>query len=179
MRVNRSILAAIALAAFAAFSPAEAHTTWAEIYAGQPVTMATPPVPQPRRAGRVGRSAIPAARGEVQRLITAAASRHGVPHAAALRIAHVESGFRCNARGRAGELGPLQIKPATARGLGYRGPASALASCGAGLEWGMRHLSVAYRRCGTVAGMARLHNRGLGASCSGGGRYVTTVMRRA
>ena len=59
----------------------------------------------------------------------------------------------------------MQIKPATARGLGYTGPASALNSCGAGLEWGMRHLAVAYQRCGSAAGAAALHNRGLGASC--------------
>lgn len=105
------------------------------------------------------------ARSGVPGLVTAAAARHGVPVALALRVARVESSFNCNARGQAGELGPLQIKPATARGLGYRGPVAALRSCGAGLEWGMRHLAVAYRRCGTVHGAATLHNRGLGARC--------------
>lgn len=99
--------------------------------------------------------------------VRTAAARHGVPVSLALAVARVESNFNCHARGRAGELGPLQIKPATARGLGYRGPVSALRSCGAGLEYGMRHLAVAYRRCGTAHGAARLHQRGLGASCTG------------
>lgn len=147
-----------------------ANLSWAQIYAGSvrqegsraPVVA---PVPTPRPAAA--------------EMIRHAAARHGVPVRLAVAVAHVESGFRCDARGQAGELGPLQIKPATARGLGYRGPVGALRSCGAGLEWGMRHLAVAYQRCGTMQGAARLHNRGLGASCHGGGAYVAKVMRRA
>ena len=85
---------------------------------------------------------------DVQRLIVAAADRHGVPPWIALRVAEVESQFDCYARGRAGELGPLQIKPATARDLGFKGPDSELRSCGAGLEWGMKHLAEAMDRGG-------------------------------
>jgi soluble lytic murein transglycosylase-like protein len=47
--------------------------------------------------------------------VAVAAKRHGVPLSLALAVIHMESGGRCDARGRAGELGPLQIKPATAR----------------------------------------------------------------
>lgn len=102
----------------------------------------------------------------VAALITASAEAQGVPAPLAVAVGRVESGLRCYARGRAGELGPLQIKPATARGLGFSGPASALNSCGAGIHWGVRHLAVAYRRCGTAHGAATLHNRGLGARCT-------------
>jgi soluble lytic murein transglycosylase-like protein len=101
----------------------------------------------------------------VARRVAEVAGRHGVPARFAIAVARVESHLRCHAVGRAGELGPLQIKPATARGLGYTGPTSALNSCDAGLEWGMRHLAIAYKRCGTSAGAAALHNRGLGSAC--------------
>lgn len=104
----------------------------------------------------------------------AAAQRHGVPVSIAMATIRHESGGRCNARGRAGELGPLQIKPATARGLGYSGPTGALATCGAGLEWGMRHLAIAYRKCGHVGP----HNYGLGGGCRRTA-YVHAVMRRS
>jgi hypothetical protein len=70
--------------------------------------------------------------------IIAAAERHGVPIDLGLRVAEVESNSDCYARGKQGELGPLQIKPKTARLLGYQGPEWALQSCGEGLEWGMR-----------------------------------------
>lgn len=118
----------------------------------------------------------PAGGTTVHAAVRAAAVRHGVPTALALAVTRAESNFNCRARGRAGELGPLQIKPATARGLGYRGPTSGLQSCGAGLEYGMRHLAAAYRKCGTVAGAARLHQRGLGASCHGRTRYSALVL---
>jgi hypothetical protein len=94
----------------------------------------------------------------VQKLIVTTAERYGVPKFLALKVAMVESSFTCDAEGKAGELGPLQIKPATARMIGYRGVISALRSCGAGLEWGMRHLALAIR-----AGGVWKHNQGLAA----------------
>jgi len=147
-----------------------ANATWATLYAaGQPVAAPTAPAssaPRQMRSPSVPADAGSDERSTVARRISEVAARHGVPASLALAVARVESNMRCQARGRAGELGPLQIKPATARGLGYSGPASALNSCGAGLEWGMRHLAVAYRQCGSAAGAAALHNRGLASSCT-------------
>jgi hypothetical protein len=94
----------------------------------------------------------------VQKLIVTAAERYGVPIFLALKVAKVESNFTCDAEGKAGELGPFQLKPATARMIGYRGVISALRSCGAGLEWGMKHLALAIR-----AGGVWKHNQGLAA----------------
>ncbi len=111
------------------------------------------------------------ASGGVYALVDASARRHGVPANIARAAVRVESKGRCNARGRHGELGPLQIKPATARGLGYSGSAAALATCSAGLEWGMRHLAIAYRKCGHVGP----HNYGLGGGCRRTA-YVRKVM---
>ncbi len=115
-----------------------------------------------------------AASGGVYALVDAAAQRYGVPMRIARSIVRHESGGRCNARGRHGELGPLQIKPATARGLGFSGPASALATCGAGLEWGMRHLALAMRKCGHPGP----HNYGLAGGCTRTA-YVRKVMGSA
>jgi soluble lytic murein transglycosylase-like protein len=94
----------------------------------------------------------------VQEMISSSALRHGISSILALKVAKIESGFDCAAEGNAGELGPLQIKPATARLIGYRGAISALRSCGAGLEWGMKHLAMAIR-----AGGVWKHNQGLWA----------------
>ncbi|WP_439573651.1 transglycosylase SLT domain-containing protein [Phreatobacter sp.] len=140
-----------------------ANLSWARIQAAAVTDAPASPVARPARNPR---AAAPVPANGIARRVADVAARHGVPASLAVAVARVESGLRCNARGRAGELGPLQIKPATARGLGYRGPAAGLNSCEAGLEWGMRHLAAAYRRCGTHAGAAALHNRGLAASCT-------------
>jgi hypothetical protein len=108
------------------------------------------PMPVPR----------PAEFGIVQALVVAAAELQGVPAQLALAVAKSESGFRCNAVGPATSagraLGPLQIMPGSARGMfGYRGPVSALASCGAGLRIGMSHLALCYRVTGGDWGATR------------------------
>lgn len=143
-----------------------ANATWASLYASGTVAAPAAAGAVRMRAPAGRRNARPSDTSGVARRVAEVAARHGVPASLALAVARVESNMRCQARGRAGELGPLQIKPATARGLGYTGPAAALNSCGAGLEWGMRHLAVAYRQCGSAAGAAALHNRGLAASCT-------------
>lgn len=88
-------------------------------------------------------------------LIEAAAKRHGVPLELAHAVIRVESNYNARARGRHGEIGLMQIKPATARGLGFRGKTSALYDPATNLEWGMRYLAGAQARaggdtCGTI-----------------------------
>lgn len=141
--------------------------SWAAIFARNtaPATQAAAQPATRRGRAQAGGETIEMT-SSVARRVAEVAGRHGVPARFAIAVARVESHLRCQAVGRAGELGPLQIKPATARGLGYTGPTSALNSCGAGLEWGMRHLAIAYQRCGTSAGAAALHNRGLASSCT-------------
>jgi Transglycosylase SLT domain len=95
---------------------------------------------------------------DIIRMIAAAAQRHGISISVALKVAKIESGLNCNAQGKAGELGPLQIKPATARLIGYEGAIAALRSCGAGLEWGIKHLAMAIKSGGVWK-----HNQGLWA----------------
>lgn len=157
-----AILLAVAGGEAGASTLDPANLSWAAIRSSSDAMNAAAAAPATGRSSR--RAAAPDS--GIAGRVAESAVRHGVPAGLAVAVARLESGLRCQARGRAGELGPLQIKPATARGLGYRGPASALNSCGAGLEWGMRHLAVAYRRCGTHAGAAALHNRGLAAACT-------------
>lgn len=145
-----------------------ANLSWARLYAAN-----TPAVPHIRSTA-VREAVGPADRHYARVRITNEAHRQGIPVELALAVATHESGLRCQVRGAAGELGPLQIKPATARMIGYRGATHDLNSCGAGVEWGLRHLALAYRRCGTYTGAARLHNRGLGSHC-GSSRYTVAV----
>jgi soluble lytic murein transglycosylase-like protein len=166
----RFAIAAISATSLTQISSARADEagglSWASLYARSGTAPAGAREFMAPTATTTGAAASPADRSDIARRIAEVASRHGVPARLALAVARIESNMRCQARGSQGELGPLQIKPATARGLGYSGPAAALNSCGAGLEWGMRHLAIAYLRCGSAAGAAALHNRGLAASCS-------------
>lgn len=94
-------------------------------------------------------------------LIRAAAKKHGVPLEIAQAVVRIESNFNPRARGSHGEVGLMQIKPATARGLGYRGTTQALYDPKTNLEWGMRYLAGAHQRAsGDVCGTILRYNAG-------------------
>ena len=101
----------------------------------------------------------------VESMVRSEAARQGVPVSLALAVAKHESGFRCSAIGRAGERGVMQIKPRTARSLGYRGSPSGLNNCSTGIRYGMMYLKLAYNKSGgNVYRAALLYNGGLGSS---------------
>lgn len=88
-------------------------------------------------------------------IIARHAAEHGVPLSLARAVVRVESNFRANARGRAGEIGLMQIKPATARGVGYSGGAEGLYDPETNIRYGMKYLAGAHRlgggdTCGTI-----------------------------
>jgi soluble lytic murein transglycosylase-like protein len=87
-----------------------------------------------------------------------------LPQSLVLGTAQVESRLNCKVTGRAGEQGLFQIKPQTARGMGFS--SGSLYNCETNAYYGLKHLSLAYAKCGTVLGAAKLHNAGLAASCS-------------
>lgn len=104
----------------------------------------------------------PALAKGVQGMVAAEAARQGVPVRLALAIAKAESNFRCSAVGRAGERGVMQIKPRTARGLGYKGSPSGLNNCAVGIRYGMIYLKQAYRKAGgNIYRAALLYNAGI------------------
>ncbi len=110
-------------------------------------------------------SSNPAFSKDVRSMVAQEASRQGVPTSLALSIAKHESNFKCSAVGRHGERGVMQIKPRTARGLGYRGHASGLNDCATGIRYGMIYLKMALKKAGgSHYKAAILYNAGLGSS---------------
>ncbi|WP_313612709.1 lytic transglycosylase domain-containing protein [Agrobacterium sp.] len=88
-------------------------------------------------------------------IIVKYAKKYGVPVGLAHAVVSVESKFNPKARGSAGEVGLMQIKPATARMLGYRGTTKGLYDPETNIRWGMEYLARAHQlgggqTCGTI-----------------------------
>lgn len=97
----------------------------------------------------------PQGREDIGQLVARAARSAGVPVALAHAVVRVESNYNPRARGRAGEVGLMQIKPSTARAIGYTGSTSALYDPATNLRWGMKYLAGAHDlaggdTCGTI-----------------------------
>jgi soluble lytic murein transglycosylase-like protein len=87
-------------------------------------------------------------------LIARYAAEYGVPLPLAHAVVEKESGYNAKATGR-GTVGLMQIKPATARGIGYTGSTAGLYDPATNLRWGMKYLGTAYELgggdiCGTA-----------------------------
>ena len=78
-------------------------------------------------------------------IISKYAAAHGVPVALAAAVVRVESNFRPDARGSAGEVGLMQIKPATARMMGYSGSVKGLYDPDTNIRYGMKYLAMAHQ----------------------------------
>jgi soluble lytic murein transglycosylase-like protein len=98
-------------------------------------------------------------------LIVKYAKRYGVPTNLAHAVISVESKFNPKARGSAGEVGLMQIKPATARMMGYRGTTKALYDPETNIRWGMQYLATAHQLGGgQVCSTILRYNAGHGAT---------------
>lgn len=100
-------------------------------------------------------TATPSTTNNLAGLVDRAARANGVPVALARAVVRIESNWNTHLTGRAGEVGLMQIKHQTARGMGYRGSRAKLYEPATNIEWGMRYLAGAYRlaggdTCGTV-----------------------------
>jgi soluble lytic murein transglycosylase-like protein len=92
------------------------------------------------------------------------AAQHGVPEQLAFAVVQVESNYRADARGRAGEVGLMQIKPATARMMGYSGGAQGLYDPETNIRFGMKYLGKARQLSdGSTCGTILKYNAGHGA----------------
>jgi len=121
------------------------------------------PVQPKRRKVAAPRVGTPV-KGKYGALISQVASKHGVPARLVRAVVQVESSFRANVTGGAGEVGLMQIKLATARGMGYRGSRSALYDPATNLYWGTKYLAQAYRLAGgSTCGTILKYNAGHGA----------------
>ena len=88
------------------------------------------------------------ARLDLEPLIVQHAKANNVPPSLVHRIIIRESRYNARAVGRGGALGLMQIKHATARALGYSGPADGLLDADTNLTYGVRYLAGAYKVAG-------------------------------
>jgi soluble lytic murein transglycosylase-like protein len=86
-----------------------------------------------------------AQRAQYDALISAHAMANGVPEALVHRVIVRESRYQPQLVGRGGTIGLMQIKLATARGLGYTGTAEGLRDPDTNLTYAVKYLAGAYR----------------------------------
>ena len=101
-----------------------------------------------------------AARDNIDALIEEQAKAQGVPSSFVHQVVKRESNYNPNAKGGSA-LGLMQIKHATARGLGYQGDAAGLFDPRVNLRYGIAYLAGAYRAAqGDLARAYGFYNRG-------------------
>ncbi|MEH3119880.1 MAG: transglycosylase SLT domain-containing protein [Methylorubrum populi] len=101
-----------------------------------------------------------AARDNIDALIAEQARANKVPEAFVHRVVKRESNYNARAKGGSA-LGLMQIKHATARGLGYTGDAAGLYDPATNLKYGIAYLAGAYRAArGDLEQAYRYYNRG-------------------
>ena len=84
-------------------------------------------------------------RAQYESMVATHAAANNVPEALVHRVIVRESKYHPNLVGRGGTIGLMQIKLATARGLGYTGDAAGLRDPNTNLAWGTKYLAGAYR----------------------------------
>ncbi|GEP07846.1 transglycosylase SLT domain-containing protein [Methylobacterium oxalidis] len=100
------------------------------------------------------------ARDNIDALIEEQARANGLPASFVHQVVKRESNYNPNAKGGSA-LGLMQIKHATARGLGYKGEASGLYDPKVNLRYGVAYLAGAYRTAkGDLARAYHYYNRG-------------------
>jgi soluble lytic murein transglycosylase-like protein len=88
-------------------------------------------------------------RAQYEALVATHAQANGVPEALVHRVIVRESRYQPALVGRGGTIGLMQIKLATARGLGYTGTAEGLRDPETNLIYGIKYLAGAYRAAGS------------------------------
>ena len=86
-------------------------------------------------------------RSALDALVAQHARAHGIPETLVHRIIKRESGYNARAS-NSGNFGLMQIRYATARGMGYRGNVSGLLDANTNLTYAVPYLANAYRVAG-------------------------------
>src|SRR5690606_17244035 len=129
--MRRDMLAGLAIAALAA-----SGCTTDDAGLGLPQT-ASAPTPRPETAA--GTAAAPGTpRGRIDRLIAHYASAYAVPEELVHHVVKRESNYNPAVRHR-GNYGLMQIKPATARSMGYGGAPSGLLDPETNLRYAVKY----------------------------------------
>jgi soluble lytic murein transglycosylase-like protein len=114
---------------------------------------APPPVPVPVPVP------VNDARARLWPVVRAEAVQQGVPPALADAVAIVETGYTPSAVGSSGEIGLMQIMPATARGLGFVAPMNDLFVPETNIHFGVAYLARAWAASGGNACRALMKYR--------------------
>src|SRR5437867_1074030 len=93
----------------------------------------------------VSPDAMAQSRAQYESMVATHAAANNVPVALVHRVIVRESKYHPGLVGRGGTIGLMQIKLATARGLGYTGDAAGLRDPDTNLAWGIKYLAGAYR----------------------------------
>ncbi len=99
------------------------------------------------------------ARAELWPLVRAEAQRLGVPPALADAVAIVETGYTPASVGTSGEIGMMQVMPATARMLGFSGDLQGLFDPATNIHYGVTYLARAWAASGGNACRALMKYR--------------------
>jgi soluble lytic murein transglycosylase-like protein len=91
---------------------------------------------------------------QYESLVAAHARANNVPEALVHRVIVRESKYHPDLVGRGGTIGLMQIKLATARGLGYTGDAAGLRDPETNLAYGVKYLAGAWRAANNDHGRA-------------------------
>ena len=86
-----------------------------------------------------------AQRADYEAMVATHAQANGVPAELIHRVIVRESRYRPHLVGRGGTIGMMQIKLATARGMGYTGDAAGLRDPNTNLTYAVKYLAGAYR----------------------------------
>ena len=98
-------------------------------------------------------------------IIARYAASYGVPVSLARAVVTIESNYNPGKTGSAGEVGLMQIKPATARMMGYTGSLKGLYDPDTNIRFGMKYLAMAQDLGGgTTCGTILKYNAGHGAT---------------
>ncbi|MCP8937170.1 transglycosylase SLT domain-containing protein [Alsobacter sp. SYSU M60028] len=143
---------------------------------------ASSPTAEP--AGKVTRSRngalgyVSGERSRFQDLIARHAAENGVPFALADAVVRIESRYNPGVT-NGGAVGLMQIKPQTARGLGYEGGAAGLKQPETNIRYGMKYLAQAYRmsRGDTCATVMRYQSGHYATRLSGANRAYCAKAR--
>lgn len=81
-------------------------------------------------------------------IATAEAAKAGLPPAMVDAVMRIESGYHPDAVGGVGEIGLMQIRPATAAMLGFRGTPADLADPATNIHYGAAYLGQAWKLAG-------------------------------
>jgi soluble lytic murein transglycosylase-like protein len=87
------------------------------------------------------------ANGNLDALIAKHSAAYGVPESLVRRVIKRESGGRARVVSK-GNYGIMQIKPATARGMGYTGTAAGLLDADTNMTYAVKYLANAYKVAG-------------------------------